>query len=266
LQARVHERRRAPWFSWVSVLLSAGVHMSTFAALGSVRIEPPPPRAKEVEFTIAEVEPAPPEPVAEPEPEKAPEPEPEPVKALKPKVAPPKPVATDDKPQPPPPAEETLADFSGTTLTSEGVGGWASAVGNNASMNGPIGKPNALVTGRDRSGVEGGAVGGNSLRVVGEDQLSRRPKMPNSDLINAALERYYPKSAKEQGIEGIARVKLRIMPNGSVQALATISESYAGFAEACKRAARETAWAPGLDDKGQPVATDVPFSCEFTLY
>jgi TonB family protein len=114
--------------------------------------------------------------------------------------------------------------------------------------------------------VQGGAVGGSGVRVVSQEQLSRRPKPPSSDLLNSALERHYPKSAKEQGIEGVARVKLRIMPNGSVQALATISESYAGFAEACKTAAREVPWTPGLDDKGQPVATDIPFSCEFILY
>jgi TonB family protein len=267
LLAKVHERRRAPWFSWLGVLLSAGVHLISFVALGSVRIEPPPPRQRELEFSVVtDVEP-PPAPPAEPEPEPENVPEPEPVKAIKPRLVVPKPEEkAEAKPEPPAAAEETLADFSGTTLTSEGVGGWASAVGNGAAMNGPIGKANAVVTGRDRSGVQGGAVGGSGLRVVGADHLSRRPKAPNADLLNAALERNYPKSAREQGIEGSARVKLRVMPNGTAQALSTISESYASFADACKAAVRGLAWTPALDETGQPVATDIPFDCEFIMY
>jgi TonB family protein len=265
LAAKVHERRRAPWFSWLGVLLSAGVHLVSFVALGSVRIDAPLPRAKEIEFSvITEVE-APPEPVAEPEP--APLPEPEPVKVVKPKLVVPKPEEkAPETPEPPPKAEETLADFTGTTLTSEGAGGWASAVGSGAAMDAPIGKPNAAVTGRDRSGAQGGVVGGSGLRVVSEDRLSRRPKPPSPDLLNAALERHYPKAAREQGIEGAARVKLRVMPNGSIQALSTISESYPSFADACKAAMRGLSWAPGLDENGQPVATDIPFNCEFSLY
>lgn len=270
MQAKVHERRRAPWFSWLSVLVSAGFHLVTFVALGSVRVEPPAPRLKEIEFTVVTEEPppAPVEPEIEPEPEQPPEPEPEPVKVVKPKVVvAPKPAEkAEPTPEPPAPAEETLADFSGTTLTSEGAGGWASAVGTGGAMNGPIGKANAVVTGRDRSGVQGGVVGGSGLRVVSEDQLSRRPKPPSADLLNAALERHYPKSAREQGIEGSAKIKLRVMPNGSIQALATVSESYSSFAEACKAAMREVGWSPALDERGQPVATDIPFNCEFTLY
>jgi outer membrane biosynthesis protein TonB len=240
--------------------------MVTFVALGSVRIEPAvQQRPQEVEFSVL-TEPEP-EPIAEPEPEAPPEPEPEPVKAVKPKVVAPKPEEkAPETPEPPAKAEETLADFSGTTLTSEGAGGWASAVGNGAAMNAPIGKPNAVVTGRDRSGVQGGVVGGSGVRVVSADHLSRRPKAPSADLLNAALERHYPKAAREQGIEGAARIKLRVMPNGSIQALATISESYKSFAEACKAAMRELPWAPGLDENGQPAATDIPFDCEFLLY
>ena len=46
---------------------------------------------------------------------------------------------------------------------------WASAVGSGAAMNGPIGKPNAVVTGRDRAGVQGGVVGGSGLLVAGDE-------------------------------------------------------------------------------------------------
>jgi outer membrane biosynthesis protein TonB len=219
-------------------------------------------------MTVVTPEPEP-EPVApEPEEPAAPEPEPPPpppkaIKVPKPVVAKaPEPGKTAE---PPPAAEETLADFSGTTLTSEGTGGWASAVGSGAAMNGPIGKANAAVTGRDRSGVEGGVLGATGPRVVGEAELSRRPKPPSADVLNAALERHFPRSARDQGIEGVARIKVRILANGAVQPLATLSESYPGFAEACKASMRDQSWTPGLDAKGQPVATDVPYRCEFTI-
>lgn len=262
--------RRLSWLSAVGILLSAGAHFVTFVALGAVRIDPAPPRAKELEFSVVtELPPEPPPapPVEEPAPE--PEPEPEPVKVVKaPKpVASPRPVekAPPEKSTPPAAAEETLADFSGTTLTGEGAGGWASAVGNNQAMTGPIGKPNAAVTGRDRSGVQGGVVGGTGTRVVSESDLSRRPEPPNSDLLNAALEKNYPKSAKQQGVEGVARIKVRVLASGKLQPLATLSETYPGFADACKASLRDISWRPGLDQAGQPVATDIPYKCEFII-
>lgn len=259
--------RKWSWLSAFGIVLSAGAHLVTFVALGAVRIEPSPARPKELEFSV--VTELPPEPVPlEPVPAPEPEPEPEPVKVVKaPREAAPRPVEKADPktPEPPAAAEETIADFSGTTLTGEGAGGWASAVGNNQAMTGPIGKPNVAVTGRNRPGVEGGVVGGTGVRVVSESDLTRRPNPPNGDLLNAALERNYPKSAKQQGIEGVARIKLRVLANGKVQALATISETYPGFAEACKTAMRDMSWTPGLDQAGQPVATDIPFKCEFLI-
>lgn len=249
----------------LGVLLSGAVHGITFVALGAVQVTVEPLRPpQEVEFSVVEEKPLEPEP--EPEPVNEPEPEPEPVKVVKA----PKPVAKAPEPtkaaEPPPAAEETLADFSGTTLTSEGVGGWASAVGSGAPMNAPIGKANAVVTGRDRAGVQGGVVGGSGgPRVVGEAELSRRPKAPNQDLLDAALQKHYPRGARDQGIEGGASIKIRILANGSVQVLATLSESYPGFAEACKASMRNQSWTPGLDSGGQPVATDIPFKCAFAL-
>ena len=259
--------RRRPWLGALGIVLSAGAHLVVFVGLGAVRSEPAPPRPRELEFSVVTEVPLEPEP--EPPPVDKPEPEPEPVKVVKaprPEASP-RPVEKADSktPEPPPAAEETLADFSGTTLTGEGAGGWASAVGNDQAMTGPVGKPNAAVTGRNRGGVQGGVVGGTGVRVVSESDLSRRPKPPSGDLLNAALERHYPRSAKQQGIEGIARIKLRVLASGKVQPQATVSETYPGFAEACKASLRENNWGPGLDQGAQPAATDIEFKCEFII-
>jgi periplasmic protein TonB len=248
------------------LLLSVAVHAGTFMALGlvptDVEIEP----LKTVEMEVVQ-EPAPvPPPVeepppapAEPEPVQAPPPKPVVQKAPKaPKEAPPEPDDT-----PPAPAEETIADFSGTTLT--GTGGWASAVGSGAPMNGPIGSPTGVVTGRNKAGVAGGVVGGTGERVLGPGDLSRGPLPPGSDLLNAALERSYPKAARQQGIEGVARIRLRVHASGKLQPLATLSETYPGFAEACKTSLREVSFQPALDKVGQAVATDITYKCDFTV-
>ncbi|HEX5660009.1 MAG TPA: TonB family protein [Polyangiales bacterium] len=250
------------WFG-----LSVAVHAGTFMALGLVSTDVAVEPMKTLEMDVVE-QPAPPLP--EPEPA-APEPEPEPVQAPPPKpVAPPKAPKAPKEPPPPqaqntPPAaaEETIADFSGTTLT--GSGGWASAVGSGAPMNGPIGSPTGVVTGRNKAGVAGGVVGGTGERVLGPGDLSRGPLPPNSDLLNAALERSYPKAARQQGIEGVARIRLRVHASGKLQPLSTLSETYPGFADACKSSLREVNFQPALDKAGQAVATDITYKCDFTV-
>jgi len=245
--------------------LSVGFHVATFLVLGMFPVDGPPREPADlIELSVVE-QPAEPEPAPPPEPE-VPEPEPEVVKP------PPKPVERAPKPpkQPPvadktPPAaaEETIADFTGTTLT--GQGGWASAVGNGAAMDSPIGSPTGVVTGRNRSGVAGGVVGGTGVRVVAEGDLSRRVQLPPAEVLNAALERHYPKAARAQGIEGVTRIRLRVFASGKLQVLGTLSETYPGFAESCKVAMRDMIFTPGLDQNGQPVATDIPFTCRFNV-
>lgn len=252
------------------LLLSIAVHAATFFVLGRFRLDDAHGPADVVEVSLVE-ETLPAEPIAPPEPvPEAPEPEPEPV-VLKP---PPKLVERAPKPPKEPPvpskaplaaAEETVADFSGTTLT--GQGGWASAVGNGAAMDGPIGAPNAVVTGRNRAGVAGGVVDGRGegLRVVPEGELSRRVKPPGADVLNAALERAYPKAARQQGVEGVARIRLRVMPTGKLQPLNTLNETFAGFGDACKASLRGIEFEPALDRTGKPCATDIPYTCRFTV-
>jgi outer membrane biosynthesis protein TonB len=262
LRALTNDLREAARLGGAGILLSVALHLATFASLGRVRVEAALPRIQEIEVSVIEEQPAPPapEPVAEPEPE------PEPVKPRAPREASPRPVEkAPPSAEPPAAAEETLADLTGTTLTGESAGGWVSAVGSGAAMTGPIGKVNAAVTGRNRDGVEGGVLGGTGTRVVSEADLSRRPQPPAADELDAALERNYPKSAKQQGIEGVARIKLRVLANGKLQALGTVSETHPGFGDACKASVRDTSWGPGLDRKHQPVATDIIYKCEFSV-
>jgi TonB family protein len=262
----------------VGLLLSGALHLGIFLALGTFQLEPRANVEVPVEISLEEP-PPPPEPAAvppepEPEPVQAPEPEPEPVK--------PPPRVRERAPQPveapkevppqaaPAAAQETIADFSGTTLTGEGEGGWASAVGSGAPMNGPIGRPQAAVTGRNREGVAGGVVGGTGLRLVGEADLSRRPSLPSKDLLNQALERNYPKAARQQGIEGSARIRLRVLANGKLEPVRKDKESYPGFGDACMNAVREVAQQghraePPLDRQGQPAATEILFNCAFAV-
>ena len=255
----------------MGVVLSVGVHVVTFFLLGTVKVDAAMPREQAVEFAVIEPPPPPP-PVEEPPPEPAkPEPEPEkpePVKPLpKVKEAAPKPVEEAPKPDdtPPAPAEETIADFSGTTITAEGAGGWTTVVGSGAAMNGPVGKAKAAVTGRDRSGVEGGAIGGTGTRVLGEGDLSRIPRAPSNSILEEALRREYPKQAQQQGVEGVAKVRVRVLSTGKLSPLATLDESYPGFADACKRSLRNVRFEPALDRQGQPAATDITYKCEFEL-
>lgn len=268
-----------PWLGSAGLVLSVGIHAALFVGLGLFRLAPREAPLAPVEFSVVESQPVLPEPQPElpPAAEEA-EPEakaPEPVKPPPPRVVrerAPRPAA---QPSPassaaPAAAEETIADFSGTTLTSEGQGGWASAVGTGGSMNGPIGKAGAAVTGRAREGVQGGVVGGTGLRLVGDADLSRRPTMPSQDVLNRALERNYPKLARQQGIEGRAGIKLRVLADGRLEAVRKESESYPGFGDACLKAMREVAKEghraqPPLDKQGQPVATEIRFPCTFAV-
>ncbi len=252
-----------------SLLASVALHLAGFLVLSA--IDGPTdllPLTNQVEFTVMDPEPEPvPEPVVEPEPEPV-KPEPEPVKPV------PKAIETAAKApkEPPPPsaeppaaAEETIADFTGTTLVGEGEGGWVSAVGSGAQMNGPIGPPGAAVTGNVREGVAGGVVGGTGTRIVPVADLSRKPRIVSQDALNEALQRNYPKLARQQGIEGVTRIKLRIMANGDLRPLATISETYPGFADACRASLRGQRFDPGLDAQGNPTTTELPFTCTFEV-
>jgi TonB family protein len=158
------------------------------------------------------------------------------------------------------PVAETPADFSGTTLTNDGAGaGWASATGNGAAMNGPVGRPGARVTGRH---VEGAAPRPAPPPVVAVADLSRLPEAPR---LEEALERNYPAEARQSGLGGKAVVRTRITPEGSVRDLLVVSESAPGFGRACRDTLAGSRWTPPLDRDGQAVATVVNYTCRFEV-
>jgi len=161
----------------------------------------------------------------------------------------------------PPPAAETLADFSGTTLTNDGAGpGWASATGNGAAMNGPVGRPGAHVTGRH---VEGTVQARPApAPVVATADLSRLPEAPR---LEDALERNYPAEARQSGQAGKAVVRARITAEGRVCDLLVVSETAAGFGRACRETLTGSRWTPPLDRDGHAVATVINYTCRFEV-
>ena len=161
-----------------------------------------------------------------------------------------------------PPQAETPADFSGTTLTNDGPGdGWASAVGNGEAMHGPIGRPGAKVTNRAQDGADKPSPA-KAAPVVALASLSRPPEPPD---LNDALERHYPDAARKQGTPGQAVLKARITPDGQVRDMVVVSQSAAGFGDACRATLRESRWSPPLDHDGQPVATFISYTCRFEV-
>jgi len=165
------------------------------------------------------------------------------------------------------PAAETPADFTGVTLTNDGPGAaWASATGNGAAMNGPVGTPGARVTGRSRAGATGGGGSGPISKgppTLGLAGLSKPPRPP---VLSEMLERNYPDEARKRGVPGKAVMRLRVMPDGHLRDLIVIAESERGFGEACKRTLRDSLWSPPLDRDAHPVSTFVSYTCTFEVH
>lgn len=253
--------------------VSAGVHMAAFASLGfAPRVDPALSRTKDLaSFEVVEVKPEetpdelapPPEPT--PEPIKEP-PKPKPV-VRRPKRRPrPKPKA-EPKPPPeaePPPAAEAVADFTGVTMTAEGSSGWKTMVGNGDTIRSPVSRI-ATVTGRDRSGISGGTIGGKGPKVLTDGTLSRKPRTPRN--LNRLLKKNYPRRAEAQGIEGKAVVHVRILPDGTPtnMRIKTQTGKY-GFGQACIATLRGGGrWTPALDKSGRPGVFELDFTCTFDV-
>jgi len=216
--------------------------------------EPPEPEPEEpVEEEALE-----PEEPAEPEPVKPP---PKPKTWRAPKEPPKAPK------EPPAAAPETPVAFDNIVLTNEGdePSSWAIDPGSGESREGPIGKPDAVVTGRSREGIVGGILGGTGIGVVVDvGDLSKRPIPPS---LKQKLERLYPKKAKQEGVEGEAVVRLQVGPNGLPSKIQLITEDPVDykFGQICKQALRGAKWEPPLDKDGKPVSTRVTFTCGFEI-
>jgi periplasmic protein TonB len=92
--------------------------------------------------------------------------------------------------------------------------------------------------------------------------LSRRPRAPSLD---AALRQNYPAEKRRRGIEGQAEVRLVIDPSGRVVQVAIVSESAAGFADACRKTVLGSRWSEPLDRDGNPVSTRLTYRCRFQI-
>lgn len=244
------------------VAISLGTHMAIMGLLGFM------PTANQffaskVEMEVIAPEPPPPPPpppkVEEPKP---PEPEPPRPKAapkLAPKPAEPEPPKLEAKPAP-----EAPVDLTGVTLTG-GDSAWSSVVGSGGALNGPAPRV-ASVTGRDRAGSTAGIVGGKGDKpvIVAEASLSRAPVPP--DGMNGLLEQNFPPRARSQGVSGSALLSVTILADGRVADMRVMRETgdY-GFGSACQKTLRLRRWQPPLDRRGQPVATQVRYSCEFEV-
>jgi TonB family protein len=97
--------------------------------------------------------------------------------------------------------------------------------------------------------------------------LKRKPRAPGG--LDSLLQKYYPRRAKLQGVEGKAVVALRIMPSGRVRRLRTVREwpDGFGFGKACMQMLRRAPpFVPPLDRSGRPVAVDIAkFNCSFEI-
>jgi outer membrane biosynthesis protein TonB len=261
-----------PWVletGWV--VLAVATHVAFLGAMPQVPIGNGPENGGDtVAVSIVE------EPIA-PEPEEPVEEEPEPAQELeKPEKVkpPPKPKtfkAPKDPPEelleePPAAAPETPIAFDNVVLTNEGdEGSWAVDPGSGESREGPIGRPDAVVTGRSKDGIVGGIIGGTGIGVVVDvGDLSRQPIPPS---LKAKLEKLYPKKARQEGVEGKVDARLFIGPDGTPAKIRILSEDPLGylFGDACKQALQNKKWKPGIDKDGKPVTTRVTFRCGFEI-
>jgi protein TonB len=243
--------------------VSLGTHMALMGVLGFM----PSPNdffaSHKVEMEIIAPKPPPAPPPKVEEPPKPPEPEPERPKAA-PKPAAPKPAEPEPPKQEAKAAPEAPVDLTGVTLTG-GDSTWSSVVGTGGALNGPAPRV-AAVTSRDRNGSASGVVNGKGDKpvLVAEASLSRAALPPEG--MDALLEQNFPPRARAQGVSGSALLRVTILADGRVGDMRVMRETgdY-GFGAACQKTLRLKRWQPPLDRRGQPVATEVRYSCEFEV-
>ena len=119
------------------------------------------------------------------------------------------------------------------------------------ALPGPIARPAALAPAAPRAPA-----------LAKLSDLSRKPRAPSLD---AALRRNYPPELRRRGTEGQAEVRVVIDRFGRVGEIAVVSESAAGFAEACRKTLAGSRWSEPLDRDGQPVSTRLTYRCRFQI-
>jgi periplasmic protein TonB len=229
-------------------LVAHGIAYASLAYVPKRSSAPPPSR---VSFRVIETAPAPPTP---PEPPKPAEPEPV--------TAPPLPKPPAD---PPPPTAPAPVDLTGVTLTNDsGDARFSTVVGNGAAMDGPLG---AIRTTRPATPPAAApsarpAPARVETPVLALSDLSERPVAPE---LGGVLRQHYPAEARARGLGGSASVEARIDPDGRVRSVTAVSESFAGFGDACKKTLVGSRWSPPRDRDGSPVATRIRYTCRFVV-
>ncbi len=257
---------KSVWLPAVAWTVSLSAHAIAIRGLDAIPVELLVARAPvAVEFTVK------PRPVPPPPPTVEAPPPPEPV-VREVTVAPASAKAPPPAPEPatPPASEPPPVDLTGVTLTNGSGEGWASAVGNGASMSAPIRAPRRPASARtEPREVSKSPVLGQSRQKAPEQasfvavaDLSRRPSPP---ALQGRLRENYPAEARRVGLAGEARVIARVDADGRVRQVSLASESSPGFGAACRNAVMGSLWSPPLDARGRPVATQVYYSCRFQV-
>lgn len=250
VETRWSEGARSGLLHWI---LPASVlfHIVVFAWLPSARraaAAPLPP----IVIEVADLPPPPPPPPEPPAP--AATEEPAPAKIATPVTA--APLARRDTS----PASSTTAasaptegaplDFTSTVFSNDGAG--------IAINGGPRGTGAASAAAKTSPPPAAPA----EPRFVAAASLARRPRAPGLD---TELERQYPAEARRSGISGGAVLRVRVLPDGRIGAVRTVSETWAGFGRACERTVRAGHWEAPIDQAGTPVATEITYTCRFEV-
>ncbi len=277
-------RGAGPGSAALSAAIALAAHGGAWALLGAL---PPIEEllvSREVNVTLTrEPEPPPPEPVepepiepelAEPEPEPI-EPPPEPLRR-DPEPAPevtPDPTPAETPPEEPPPLEERIEDFTGETLSNDAATTGPAVIGGNGeAITAPVGAATGTTTGRARRGEADGAAGGTGtapeaagVPVVATADLSQPPRPPSA--MAELVRRHYPREYQARGVEGRAVVRMRVNPGGTLTRIRLVEESEPGFGAACVEALEESSgqWPTPVARDGRDVATDVRFTCTFSV-
>jgi TonB family protein len=92
--------------------------------------------------------------------------------------------------------------------------------------------------------------------------LSSRPRPPR---LGATLSRNYPRSLRQQGVEGQALVSVLLTRNGQVEQAEIVSESAVGFGQACRKSLLESQWSTPRDKAGRAARTRLRYRCRFQV-
>jgi hypothetical protein len=167
-----------------------------------------------------------------------------------------------------PPAQETPAAFDNLVLTEEADGdsAWSTERASGKSVEGPIGSPNAAVTGESKMGIAGGAAGGGGRGVVIDTgDLSREMFAPP---FNRTPKRLKPNAAGAVGVEGEAFVRLQVSAQGVLSDWQVIAETPRGYelGEACVETLKREAWQAPLGQDGKPITARIIYRCGYEIW